>query len=302
MAAQATKVHDRSEKPPALPQLTNTEIAQAIEKLPALPPSATRLLAVLHQSDWHIDDVLAAISLDPILAGRTLCLANSAAHASMGQVATLRQAIGRLGIGTVTSIAVAVAVHSTMRESLRPYGASAGLLWRHSVAASLAVEGIPVALRFTPPPESPTAALLHDIGKLLLSRTLTSAAADFIERLAVERSRTTAQVESELLGASHAELGARIAEVWRLPRTIVQGIRFHHAYHLAAREDELAVARAVAVADVVARRLAPGLGEAEQAFDLERDAQATHVSIEGLERLAAGAEERLGEVLRLYES
>jgi HD-like signal output (HDOD) protein len=300
VSAQATGVH--SAKRPPLPQIAAAEIARAIEKLPALPPSATRLLAVLGKGDWHIDDVLSTISLDPVLTGRTLALANSASYASLGAVATVRQAIGRLGIGTVTSIAVAVAVHSTLRDPLRAYGASADLLWRHSVAASVAVEGIPAALRWTPPAESATAALLHDIGKLLLSRELSRAAAEFIANGARETGRTTAEVESELLGTSHAELGARIAEVWRLPSSIVQGIRFHHACHLAARQEDLAVARAVATADAVARSLVPGLGEAEEEWGLARDCEAVHVPLEALERLAAAAGERLADVLRLYES
>jgi len=300
VAAQPTPVQAPAR--PALPQIATAEIERAIEKLPALPPSATRLLEVLGKGDWHIDDVLSTISLDPVLTGRTLALANSASYASLGPVGTLRQAIGRLGIGTVTSIAVAVAVHSTLRDPLRAYGASAGLLWRHSVAASVAVEGMPAALRWTPPAEAATAALLHDIGKLLLSRDLSRAAAEFLTRTAREGGRTTADVEGELLGTSHAELGARIAEVWRLPSSIVQGIRFHHACHLAAREEDLAVARAVSVADAVARRLVPGLGEAEEQWGFERDGEAAHVPVEGLERLAAGASERLAEVLRLYES
>jgi HD-like signal output (HDOD) protein len=288
--------------PPKLPRLDPAEIARAVEKLPALPPSATRLLAVLGSGDWHADQVTSVIALDPILTGRTLSLANSAAYAHQGSITSVRQAIARLGVGTITSIAVAVAVHSLLRDPLHAYGASAGLLWRHSVAASVAVEGISAVFRWMPPAESATTALLHDIGKLLLARKLTPTAAKFIERAAEEGKRNTARAESDLLGSSHAEIGACIAEAWHLPSTIVQGIRHHHALHLASSEEELAVCRAVTIGDAIARRIAPGLGEVEERWSIERDAEAAHVPAEGMEALADSTAERLAEVLKLYES
>lgn len=302
MSAGNAAAPSSSDRSLVLPRIDSAEIARAIEKLPALPPSATRLLEVLGSGDWHADQVTSVIALDPILTGRTLGLANSAAYAHSGAITSVRQAISRLGIGTITSIAVAVAVHSMLRDPLHAYGADAGLLWRHSVAASVAVEGISAVLRWMPPAESATTALLHDIGKLLLSRKLTPIAAKFIERAANEGQRNTARAESDLLGISHAEIGARIAEAWNLPAAIVQGIRHHHALHLASSEDELAVCRAVALGDAIARRIAPGLGEVEETWGLEREAELAHVAPERLAELLDATSERLAEVLKLYES
>jgi putative nucleotidyltransferase with HDIG domain len=289
-------------RPPGLPQLDRSTIELAIEKLPALPPSATRLLRVLARGDWHLDEIVSVVSHDPVLAGRVLGLANSAAYAHATQIVSIRQAAGHLGIGTITSMAVAVAVHSTLRNPLRAYNASAGLLWRHSVAASLAVENLSATLRWTPPVESATTALLHDIGKLLLAGSLTPGGARLVARAAEERGCSTERAEAELVGSGHAEIGARIAEAWHLPERIARGIRHHHALASAVCEDDRDLFRAIAVADAVARRIAPGLGEVEERFSLERDAEATGFPADGIDALLGATAERLGEVLRLYES
>jgi len=285
---------------PAPPWLDRAEIARSIEQLPALPPSASRLLSVFANEDWHIDEVVSVIALDPLLTGRALGLANSAAYGVAGGVSTVHQAVVRLGIGPITSIAVAVAVNSLMKDSLRAYNAPAGLLWRHSVAAMVAADAIGAVFSWTPIAGSGTAALLHDIGKLLLARKLTPVAAQFIEREAAAACGSTARAEDDLVGTSHAEIGARIAESWNLPRLIVQGIRHHHSLHLASSEQELAVCRAVAIADAVARRVAPGLGEVEERWPLVREAAAAHVKEDALARLLEMTEERLGEILELY--
>lgn len=286
----------------ALAQLDRATIARAIEKLPALPPSATRLLGVLAKGDWHLDEIVSVVSRDPMLTGRVLGLANSAAYAHATQIVSIRQAAGHLGIGTITSMAVAVAVHSTLRDPLRAYNASAGLLWRHSVAASVAVEGISATFRWTPPVEAATTALLHDIGKLLLSRSLTPGGARLVVRAAEERGCSTERAEAELVGSGHAEIGARIAEAWRLPERIARGIRQHHALASSVCEDDRDLHRAIAVGDAVARRIAPGLGEIEEGHPLERDADAVGFPAEKLDALVGETAERLGEVLRLYES
>lgn len=300
-ALSATEIKPVPAPSPALPWLDREAIGRSIEKLPALPPSATRLLAVVGNGNWHQDEVISIISLDPLLTGRALSLANSAAYGAPSSITTVRQAVARLGVSTITSIAVAVAVNSLMKDPLRAYKASAGLLWRHSVAALVAVDAIGPTLRWTPLAGSGTAALLHDIGKLLLARELTPVAAKLIER-AVEAGRgSTAHAEDELVGSSHAEVGARIAEAWHLPRIIVQGIRHHHSHYLASSEEDLAVSRAVAVGDAVARQLVPGLGEAEERWPLERDAEAVHVPADALGRLLDTTAEQLAEVLKLYE-
>ena len=69
--------------------------------------------------------------------------------------------------------------------------------------------------------------LLHDLGKLVFACLLPRA---FPRVLAIahESKASLASVETEQLGASHAELGGHLAEQWNLPPSIVAAIRWHH--------------------------------------------------------------------------
>ena len=78
------------------------------------------------------------------------------------------------------------------------------------------------------PPEAFAAALLHDIGKLVLGRFLDAQTLLLLEQAQAEGHLNPLQAESELLEVNHAELGGLIAQKWELPETIVQGITYHH--------------------------------------------------------------------------
>jgi HD-like signal output (HDOD) protein len=72
------------------------------------------------------------------------------------------------------------------------------------------------------------AGLLHDVGLLVLA----SRQVDVLERT-LERVRRDGaawcEVERSLLGATHADVGACLLELWNLPHRIVEGVGLHHA-------------------------------------------------------------------------
>jgi len=70
------------------------------------------------------------------------------------------------------------------------------------------------------------AAMLHDIGQLVLMHRLP---ADYADVLAEARERPLVQVERERLGATHAEVGAYLLGLWGLPEPIVWAVARHHA-------------------------------------------------------------------------
>ena len=89
----------------------------------------------------------------------------------------------RLGRGTILSLAMASGVQSRMVGAIPQYGLSERALWSHSVAAAVAAEVVPKFCKVPVPPEAYAAALLHDIGKLVMSRFLSPEIMGFCERL-----------------------------------------------------------------------------------------------------------------------
>lgn len=202
-----------------------TRSANALE---ALPASVTRLASIAAKDSWNVREVEEIVSLDQALSFRLLRMANSAASASLMPVVTIRDAVVRLGIGSLLSLATATSVQRRLNSALPEYGLSEGELWRHSVASALAAESAPGFCDVELPPETYAAALLHDIGKLVLARELDP---DVLKVLAAARQEghlSGLKAEFEILTVHHGELGGLIAQHWNLPDRMVVGIIHHH--------------------------------------------------------------------------
>jgi putative nucleotidyltransferase with HDIG domain len=102
-----------------------------------------------------------------------------------------------------------------------------GALWRHSVGAALATQCLAEQIGVVRAETAFTAALLHDVGKLVIGNCLD---VDFgaIEEMANKQSIPFEQAEREVVGADHAQIGAAILEQWNLPEDIIAGVRWHH--------------------------------------------------------------------------
>jgi putative nucleotidyltransferase with HDIG domain len=225
------------------------QLVRAAEALDPVPVSVSRLVNIVSDDQWAFSDVEHVISLDQALTGRLLQIANSAWSASLVPIGTVKDAVIRIGIGPAVSFAVGACVGPTLRRALPEYGLGEGELWRHSVAASLAAEVLSAMSPMEVPAEAVTAALLHDVGKLVLARFLT---ADLLAGLAEVRAsgdRSMMQAEVGVLGVHHGELGGLIARHWNLPSRVADAIAHHHA----PERIEDAACDVVALANVAAK-------------------------------------------------
>lgn len=202
-----------------------TRQAGELEPLPAIVSRLAALVARDRPDPERIVDVVAG---DPGLSDSLLRYVNSLSRPGRRQTTTCRAAVERIGIGPVLAVTVASSLRRRIDLPLPQFGLAGGELWRHSVAASLVVEELSGATDIHVPPESAAAALLHDVGKPLLASRLGPKTLAALELAREENPAQPHEAEAELLGMSHGELGGIIARHWKLPQTIVQGIRHHH--------------------------------------------------------------------------
>ena len=203
-------------------------LIQQANQLDPLPASATQLTSILGREDWDLDDVTPIVALDQGLTGKLLRVANSAAGGAVDRVATVDQAVVRMGAGTVLALAIGAGVRKQVSIPLPEYGLSEDDLWDHSVAASIVADGLREYTQRPVPLEAPTAALLHDIGKLVLARHLDDGLLHYLASARKDAGLSEQRAEIEILGVNHAELGGLVAQHWNLPPTIVEGISYHH--------------------------------------------------------------------------
>jgi len=207
------------------------DLAHLIEQandLAPLPASTVRLAELASNPECHLNDVVELIAFDQALTAKLLRAANSAAYAQAAPVANVQEAVSRMGTAHVLSLAVAAGARPLLQARVPAYGLDEGRLWRHSVAAAVAAE---TASRLCPvvvPPETFTAALLHDIGKLMMGRFLTAEILGYIRRAQEVDHLSQLEAETLLLNVHHGELGGLIAQHWKLPPRVVLGITHHH--------------------------------------------------------------------------
>ncbi len=276
-------------------------IVREANALEPLPPSVSRLVGLFGDEGWSINEVERIVALDPGLTGRLLRVANSVSIGGAQTITSVRDATMRMGAGAVIAAAVGTGVSDLLERPLEAYGAEAGDLWRHSVAAALAVESLRPICGLKPAPEVFTAALLHDIGKLVLCAQLDSEFSDFLRRAHEDGGMGYAAAETELLDVNHAELGGLIARHWELPEVIAVLITHHHDPESIFSEKDRLSGWMVSLADHVATTLVPGLGEgAPTEAEVEMDLQALSVDRSTYDALVERVEEQLDATLASY--
>ncbi len=192
--------------------------------LPAVPEVLIRMQEILDSDHIDIDEVAVLMRSDPALVGQILKMANSAYYGLPREVADVKYAIGFLGLNEthriMLSFAIADALVTENKEELKE-------LWFHSFHTALCADYLVKknrALRY--PPDCWSAALLHDIGKLVYLKFFPD---HFIalKEYALKNSClfNTAEVELDL--PTSAYLGTLLCDHWRLPLIVRDSCESH---------------------------------------------------------------------------
>jgi putative nucleotidyltransferase with HDIG domain len=251
MPAQATAV---------LPE----EIVRRIKQLEPLPVTAQRILGLLNGKNVSLSAIAELIEFDQAIVAAVLRTASTVRHAGR-TTPTVREAVVRLGTVALLDL-VMEGYLKKLRAATPMYDLSEQDLWLHGAAAQLAVRAFMAERPQAKIPQvAETAALLHDIGKLIVSRYLK---ADVRHLVAHARTHaiTFVEAERELLGVDHAAVGAAMADAWEFPPEIGDAIRRHHS---APFDNPTVVLDAVALANVVAKTIEAGLGAEGLNFSMD---------------------------------
>lgn len=225
MPTPASHVVESPQPPPDL----RDRFSQLADAFEPLPHTAARLVGLLGQTEWMLRDVEDVVRQDLAVTSRVLRMANAAWTAHLPPVSTLRDALMRTGVGTVLSMAVSDAVRPKLLKPLPLFDLQAGRLWQHAVASAAAAEVVARRSRCTVPPEAVTAALLHDVGKLVIDAALDDTMRAALREAWADVSLSRLDAERRVLGMHHGEVGGLVARHWNLPESIVWAITAHHS-------------------------------------------------------------------------
>jgi HD-like signal output (HDOD) protein len=200
-------------------------IVGAIGQLPSLSVTYTSLTQAVRDPDSSVDKVAEIIEHDVAMAAKVLQLVNSAFFGLARKVTTLQTAVGYLGMETIKNLALASEAFRVFMPHPRVPLSECEAIQEHAHR----VAAIAAALPLEPANRESTvvAALLHDVGSLLLGSAMPDVYCSS-RAMAAERGCPVYEAEEELLGTSHAEIGAYLLGLWGLPHIAVEAIAHHH--------------------------------------------------------------------------
>ena len=200
---------------------------QNVDNLVPRPDLAFDVLSMAHNANCSFSELAKKIEMDPNLTANMLRLANSAYFGHMRAINSVKDIIVRLGLETVKLLAITSASVGLMKSPQEAYNLEPGSLWYHSHASAVLSSVICQYAKYHDSGSIYTAALLHDIGKVLLNKPLQIAISN-IKVKPKKKFSNLVELEYSLLQTNHAKVGKALLEKWGLPENISDPVGNHH--------------------------------------------------------------------------
>lgn len=243
------------------------QVCERALRLPCSPALLPRLISVLVSPDSSADEVADLIKVDSALAASTLRLANSAFFSAGGKADSVTDAVIRLGQRELYRLA-ALALVGRWETGAGGRG-EPGDFCRHALCTALAAEVLAETSERIDPQAAYTAGLVCDLGKLAIAH----ACAPFFPAIRTHcssRGGTWSEAEREVLGYTHAEVGARLLRAWNFPAALISAAEFCER-PTEAPPEALALLAHLHAAKYVATSFGPGVSEDGFLFELNTD-------------------------------
>lgn len=234
------------------------EQLQSVTDLPTLPPVFLNIMRLMRDPDTPIKEVARVVESDPAIAMKLLRLINSSFYGLARTVDSVHQAIVLLGANALKNVVISVSIFKTMNSQDKSSAIfNREAFWLHSIGCGLAARCLGKRLGFERDEEGFIAGIIHDIGKVVLDKYFHDELAAVVDQVR-QKKISFYQAEQEVLGISHAEIGAFLAENWKLPEKLVEVIDRHHNFNPESESAHLAAL--IQVSDMVTRRYRIGSG------------------------------------------
>jgi putative nucleotidyltransferase with HDIG domain len=216
---QAPKAKKSSKRLAAkLEAMMLSRISRGDLRLPSMPETATRGMAMLRSTPVDFDALTATLERDPLISGHLLRIASSAAHGGH-RIRSLRQAIPRIGVEPLLEILAQLAARSVFRSRAPRIDEAFRTIWSHGLAVANVSRALSEEFLDGPDPDvAYMAGLLHDVGKPVVGGFLLE-----LERLGMSGGIDD-EVWREVVVSAHPAIGKMISERWRLPDEIRETI------------------------------------------------------------------------------
>jgi putative nucleotidyltransferase with HDIG domain len=214
---------------------TIAELVKGVGALITLPDVFIRINQLVEDPNSNMADIAKVVSQDPSFTVRLLRVANSSFYGFSSTIDTVPKAVSIIGTRQIRSLALATSVASSF-EGLPNTLVSMENFWKHSLYCALAARILAKQARKCDADAVFTAALLHDIGELVIFNRMPQQAKDALMLVLDSGDELPVyQAERQIMGFDHSQVGGELARQWKLPPMLEECIEFHHDIAAAQR-------------------------------------------------------------------
>ena len=243
-------------------------ILKKVNQLDPIPTVIHKVLELADDPDSSLKDLMVVVERDPAITANLLKMVNSAHMGLPVKVDSVQQAVSMLGLQQVVEMVLSQNLSSNLMRSQKGYGLAKGDLWRQSLAAAMLARTLARERDLMSLPAIYTAALLKDIGKVILHEYVADQL-EAIQKLVTEKSLSFVEAEKDVLGMDHTTLGGIIAKQWHFSPHMIYMIENHHLTNAASRNDPATAT--LYLADMVAMMVDTGIGVDRLAYHVVQD-------------------------------
>jgi putative nucleotidyltransferase with HDIG domain len=225
----------------------------SLKALPLLPATYQQLLAALSSDKSSIDSIAEIVGRDIGMTAKILHLINSAFFGRSTHVDRINRAVSLLGLETVRSLVLTTGVFEQF-AGVELAGLTLEGVYSHCLAVGALSAKVARMLKHEKDgvDSALLAGMMHDVGKAIL---LTK----FRDQMKVAIARAGGNpasvhlVEEDIIGVTHAEIGAYLISLWGESHDKVEAVALHHHPGRTRRASSNALT-AVHIANALVRR------------------------------------------------
>ncbi len=204
-------------------ELLTKQIVDEIEALPQFPDNIIALEKLINDPDSEISEIARRIATDPSLTADLLKTVNSAQFMLPNKVDNIADAVKMLGLRGLKNLLLSYGTEKILKLPEKKE------LWDHAHRTAYYSYNLARNRRLKKDiiDDAYIGGILHDMGKIVFAN-VHPVLIERIHEFSVEKDIPSELFERLSTGYNHAEVGAKIAEKWNFPKSLIQSIRFHH--------------------------------------------------------------------------
>jgi putative nucleotidyltransferase with HDIG domain len=218
--------------------------------LPSLSSIDSALKELLGADQRYTSQIAEIIRRDPSLTSRLLRTVNSVYYGISKPIKNIEEAVFFLGVRRIRQLAMVTPIIEDFQKLAGNYRFRWREFWQHCIGTALMTREVIDIVQAPNEEIDYVAGLIHDVGKIVMASAFPEHFTEICRRRG-ESGIELLDLEREVLGMDHAEVGAIYINKQVLPEVFVEIVRFHHHPERALHHANIVAA--VQVADLLVR-------------------------------------------------